>query len=357
MAVPAALAILSASPGAAMAAAALGAPATEGSVRHPPLVSIVAPSAASAYRLGDPVQLRGEASDPDGPLTGDQLHWTVVRHTGAVAETVAEARGAEASFTPSDRYGAGTTYVVRFAATGPDGVGQSTELTLHPETVRVTLRSTPEGAGLAFGATSAPGTRTIEQAVGLRTELSAPETFTPVGGAEVVFDGWSDGGGRVHTIVVPAQDTEFVARYREPAQEIADAVGPRTPSDAAGVGDSARAARAVPALTFDPPNPFGPRMVGGVLRDAPAGGRVEVAVRRGTPGRRCGWWLTRVKRFTKGRPAACAKPRWIAATMLPARAGTLRWRAALGRRLPAGSYAFVVRVLDAQGTPVRFLRG
>jgi hypothetical protein len=141
---------------------------------------------------------------------------------------------------------------------------------------------------------------------------------------------------------------------------IGDAYFEQSPSagaSAAGISEASVAERRLPSLRFDSPDPFGTRVLSGRLSEGPSGGRVEIAVRRGSARRAgCGWWVARNARFTRASRSACGRPRWIPATMRSTRSGT-RWVARLGAGLPAGSYAFVVRVLDGDGRPVDFQKG
>lgn len=148
----------------------------------------------------------------------------------------------------------------------------------------------------------------------------------------------------------------------EPRQDIGSALGPISgtgspaPTSAPERSSSGMTgARVLPLVSFDAPSPFAPRSFAGRLRDAPAGAVVQIAIRRGTVTRGCGWWNPRSARFGPTRRAACDAERWITASLRPATGGR-RWRAALGGALPAGSYRYVVRVLDPSGRPLAFLR-
>ncbi len=323
-------------------------------VRHPPLAGIAAPVGGSSYRDDTPVALHGEAADPDGDAGPAGMQWRVVRHTGAATEVVAEPQGQDASFTPSDRWGADTTYEVQLTVTDATGLSATTSVTIVPQTVKVTLRSEPEGAPLTFGTVTQAGDRVVEEVVGRRVALAAPETFTPATGPEVVLDGWSDGGNRSRDLVVPAAPLELVARYRAPQLAIGDA----QIEVSAGGGNSGAVqmdSPLLPALAFDPPDPFTLRVLTGWLRRSSGTPQVELALRRGSSRTGCSWWAVRNLRFSAASRAGCGKPRFIAASMRLTKGGW-RWRVALGRALPPGSYSFVIRVRDAAGRPISFER-
>jgi hypothetical protein len=355
----AALAFGSASPGAAQAADGTDDDGvTDGLVRHAPQGTITAPADGARYVLGSPVALSATATDEDGPLEDGALRWTVLRRTGDAAETVATATGPQASFTPDPARGLGTTYEIRLEVVDPDGLGHRSSVTVGPTPVTITLDGDPQGAPVTVDGTTAPSPRTVDAAAGQRLRIAAADAFTPAGGTELVLDGWSDGGAPEHEVVAGESDLVLTARYRAPQGGIGEALletGSEPASGmTAGIAQAVVAERRLPALRFDPPNPFGPRTLSGLLREAPAGGRVEIAVRRGSARRAgCSWWVARNARFTRASKPGCGAPRWIPAQMRRTR-GALRWVARLRGTLPAGSYAFVVRVLDADGRPVDF---
>ncbi len=339
-------------PGAAVAAD----PANgDGAIQHPPVATITAPSGQSTYRDGVAVSLAGSAADVDGPVGSAGMHWKIVRFTGRASEIVAEADGAAATFTPSDRWGADTTYEARLTVTDDSGLSDTASVRLVPETVKVTLRSEPVDAALTYGTLTQSGSRVFDDVIGHRVALSAPDTVSPVGAQAMVFDAWSDGGDRSRDFVVPATPVELVAHYRAPQVDVA------APEVEAGAGmggvEALRGdASVLPALSLDAPDPFTLKTLTGWLRRAGATTPVvQLALRRGGSRAGCAWWNVRSGRFTATSRSACAHPRFISASMRRT-AGGWRWRVALGRPLPAGSYAFVAQVLGSDGSPMLFER-
>lgn len=340
-------------PGAAVAAD----PANgDGAIQHPPVAAITAPSDQSTYRDGVAVSVAGSATDVDGPVGSAGMHWKIVRFTGRNFEIVAEADGETATFTPSDRWGADTTYEARLTVTDSTGLSDTASITLVPETVKVTLRSEPVDAVLTYGKLTQSGSQVFDDVIGHRVALSAPDTAGPAGGQALVFDSWSDGGDRSHDFVVPATPVELVAQYRAPQLDVA---APEVEAGAGmGGGEALRGdASALPALSLDAPDPFTLKSLSGWLRRAGSSTAplVQLALRRGGAASGCAWWNARNGRFTASSRSACHHPRFISASMRRT-SGGWRWRVALGRSLPAGSYAFVAQVLGDDGTPLSFVR-
>jgi glucose/arabinose dehydrogenase len=195
-----------------------GASATDTVVVTPgdqaPSPQISAPTQDQLFADGQPVTLRGSAADAeDGALGGSSLVWHVVLHHGTHVHVLNDVTGTEASFTPFDDHDADTTYSVTLTAT--DSAGNSVEtapVTLRPRKVALTLRSDPPGASIGFGEAARTTPVTFDAAVGFRTTLTAPATFT-AGGQSYRFVSWSDGGAAQHPFVVPGTATTLTATY------------------------------------------------------------------------------------------------------------------------------------------------
>lgn len=206
------------------------------------------------------------------------------------------------------------------------------------------------GHGHAYGATDGPG--------GPHMRSDAVDTGSR--GDEPGGDGDRRGDGTGVSVAAPV--VEPPAAPQEPAGDVGTALGPVSGSGPAAITrapesrtSTGTGIRRVPVLSFDAPSGFGPTSLAGRLHDAPGAVVVQVAIRRGSAARGCGWWSARSGRFGGTRRGTCTTARWITARVRPA-AGGLRWRAALGRPLPAGTHRYVVRVLDGAGHPIAFVR-
>jgi hypothetical protein len=150
------------------------------------------------------------------------------------------------------------------------GLEASTNLSMHPETIAMGMESSPPGAVLSYagvdGATSALRTA----AIGFHTSVSAPSVLE-TGSRRLVFARWSDGGARLHDIVLPARGFTLTAYY-EPVPSAGPPSGllpvspplPLAPSRAGSFRVEIAAGRPVRRLRG--------RVVG-----APASARVDVA--------------------------------------------------------------------------------
>ena len=120
----------------------------------PPVASLDAPLDGSLFRHGTPVPLRGSAHDAvDGDLSGGALRWRIVLHHGHHIHLVAsDLPGAQQSFTPAGDHDADSYYEIEFTATDSEGQQDTKTVVIRPETIALTLASSPPGATLSYSA-------------------------------------------------------------------------------------------------------------------------------------------------------------------------------------------------------------
>jgi glucose/arabinose dehydrogenase len=310
----------------------------------PPVATIAAPVDGSLFRHGSPVLLRGSANDAvDGELTGDSLRWRIVLHHGHHIHLVAsQLPGADRSFTPPGDHDADSYYEIEFTATDSAGLHDTRTIVIRPETIALTLASSPPGATLSYSARKYVAPVTLTTAIGYRTSVSAPETLT-VGATSYRFEGWSDGGARSHQFVIPAEDRTLTAGYRAAAVP---------PGSAAAVLDSQQTGPALvaprPRLRLDRPGRR-TRTLAGRVSGVAARPRVLVGLRTVRSGGRCRRWSADHGRLA-GLSRACASGHtWMRATVTKMGASAWRWKVRLRGVPRAGRYVVATRVTDGRG--------
>ncbi len=180
-----------------------------------PTAAITAPVDNSTYRDGQAVTLTGTGSDPqDGTLPGSSLNWRIVLQHGTHSHVETDRTGASATFTPRTDHDADSYYTVTLTVTDSGGLTGSRTVTIRPQTASLRLESTPAGAPLGYAGTNVTAPFATTAAIGFQAGIDAADSFT-TGGQTFVFDRWSDGGARTHTITVPATATTLTATYRE----------------------------------------------------------------------------------------------------------------------------------------------
>jgi len=121
--------------------------------------------------------------------------------------------GRNASFTPATDHDADSYYEVRLTVSDSGGLKTTKIANIRPETVQITLNSSPTGAPVAYdGGTPSAAPLTKTAAIGYKPAISAADSFVS-GGITRVFGTWSDSGARTHFITVPAVNTTYTATY------------------------------------------------------------------------------------------------------------------------------------------------
>jgi hypothetical protein len=262
--------------------------------------------------------------------------WHVILHHATHIHDLGTFTDAGTSFTPLTDHDADSSYTITLTVTDSDGIAGTKTIDVHPQTVALTLDSTPAGAPLGYSGTSQTAPYTTQAAVGFHAPLSAASQFT-AGGVTYNLSSWSDGGGFVHEVTIPAHDLHLTAAYTAPPVPLP------TPLTASGLQAAAPLAAAGPSITFFPSR----RMArlgrfSGYARDA--GGGVEVAVRAWHSGTApCRWWSWRARRL---RPGLCGAAAWTRAQLKPI---STAWTVWLGGPLPPGRYVLLVRAFDRKG--------
>ncbi len=177
-----------------------------------PVPTITSPLATDTFIVGDVITYSGSAIDGNGdPLPVSALHWRVLIyhcnsidcHTHQVIDSTGTSGG---TFTVPD-HGDQYYFEVNLTATN-NGLSNSTSVEIHPETVDVTLQSSPAGLEVNLAGEQAVGPLTRPIVVGSVISVSVP---SPQGA--YTFDSWSDGGARVHTVPVGTSDLTLTASF------------------------------------------------------------------------------------------------------------------------------------------------
>jgi PKD repeat protein/glucose/arabinose dehydrogenase len=316
----------------------------------PPVPSIQAPA---TYRGGQSVVVHGSATDPeDGSIPAANLAWRVLLVHGTHNHPRSVPNGSQIGFVADPQHDADSHYELALTATDSDGRTATTGARINPQTAQVQLRSVPSGAPVSYGDITYTTPKDLISTVGFEPTVVVPPELVLSGGI-FGFQGWSDGGERLHTISIPATGLTLTAQYGLLAGQ-----GGQGPGGGGGPGGGSSADRKAPKLTFSSTRARDLKrgIVRGVASD-PGGAVKAVAVglaRRA--GSKCRWWSTRLDR-PAAKARGCRSPAWMKASLK--RTGTDRysWRLALGKRVAPGRYLLRVRALDAAGNATVSSRG
>lgn len=204
-----------------------------------PVATISAPAPTLTYKVGDVIDFSGSATDAeDGAIPASGLSWQVIIHhcPGGVCHDhpLLTAAGASGSFTVPD-HGDESYFEMVLTARDSAAMTGSTSVSIQPQTVQLTLASSPPGLQVVYGGTSYTAPKTVTTVVGSSHTITAPTPQT-LSGTNYTFSAWSDGGAQQHTISAGNTSATYTATFSAAPAPIVAA-----PSDLrAGVTGSAK---------------------------------------------------------------------------------------------------------------------
>jgi PKD repeat protein/glucose/arabinose dehydrogenase len=180
----------------------------------PPVATITRPTDGALYEDGTEVRVEGSATDePDGSLTGGSLEWQILLHHGTHLHQVGTDTGTSTSFTTFDNHDSDSFYEIKLTATDSAGQKDTDIVEIDPETIPLTLASSPSGAPISYDSQQTRAAPFDKQAtVGFQATIAADAAFTK-NGTVYNFTGWSHGANRQHTYTIPNEATTLTAQY------------------------------------------------------------------------------------------------------------------------------------------------
>jgi PKD repeat protein len=180
---------------------------------HAPVVTITAPPLEERFAVGQPVTVKGTATDAeDGALP---ITWTITRRHGTHEHPFLDGvRGPSVSLTypaPENLAAASNSHLVATAvATDSLGHKTTTVRNLLPRKVTLSFATSPAGGAVLIAGSSRTTPASVVSWAGYAVEISARDQ--PIGGVSYVFSSWSDGGARTH-VIKPTSATTYTARF------------------------------------------------------------------------------------------------------------------------------------------------
>ena len=175
-------------------------------------MTIATPTTGTTFKVGDVINFTGSANDPeDGPLTGARLSWEIkLQHCSGGCHThhgFSNATGAGGSFTVPD-HGDEFYFDIILTATDSAGGTATKTVTINPQTVSVTLATSPSGLQVIWGGDTGVSPLVKTAVVGSTHTIGVP---SPQGSA--TFQSWSDGGAIQHDVVTGTTNQTFTATF------------------------------------------------------------------------------------------------------------------------------------------------
>jgi PKD repeat protein len=186
----------------------------------PPEPTIESPATTKLFKVGEPITLRGSASDAqDGALAASALSWEIRQHhNGNHWHPFFSGAGTNLTFSappPEDlsATGEGNYLEIRLTATDSQGLSKTVSRELRPKRVSIAFQSNPSGLSLQVNGTSFTTPQTLTSWEGYKLIVNAPAPQT-LSGKTYVFASWSDGKGQQHDIVTGAASSTYTATFK-----------------------------------------------------------------------------------------------------------------------------------------------
>jgi PKD repeat protein len=184
----------------------------------PPVVSITKPASSYRFKINDTIPITIQASDPqDGVLLGKSVETSIDYWTGGHVYPVAGFAGKSGSFVAADQGFEDAFYTITTTATDSAGLSTVATQNILPQTVNVTIESSPSAVPVQVDGVAQVTPYTITTIVGSQREAVAPTTTTK-NGKTYPFQSWTVGTARPTTnpfvsYTAPSTALTLVATY------------------------------------------------------------------------------------------------------------------------------------------------
>ncbi len=182
----------------------------------PPTATIDAPASSLLWSAGDTVAFAGSATDPqDGTLDAASMHWDLnIRHCPSNCHTHFirswSGKAGDSFSAPDHEYPSHLELTLTVTDSG--GLTDTKTVSLEPNTVALTVQSSPAGRTVALNGNvaAAPLTATVIANSNNSVSASSPQSD---GIDTYSFESWSDGGGQSHNVSAGTADSSLTATF------------------------------------------------------------------------------------------------------------------------------------------------
>lgn len=181
-----------------------------------PVATITAPSASLRYTGGMTVAFAGTGVDPeDGTRPASAFAWRVDfhhdTHTHPFLPTTSGITSGSFVVPAVGETSANVWYRVYLTVTDSQGRSTTVQRDVFPQTVQITLATSPSGLGLTLDGQPLTAPHTVSSVVGVQRAIAGAAQLK--GGVSYDFQSWSDGGPAARVIATPAVATTYTATF------------------------------------------------------------------------------------------------------------------------------------------------
>ncbi|MDX6626259.1 MAG: hypothetical protein QOE56_1248, partial [Solirubrobacterales bacterium] len=220
----------------------------------PPLPTIEAPEESLAWHVGQAIQFKGSATDKqDGVLEAKKLSWEALLyhcpqsasdcHVHPLQSFPGTASGTLQA--PDHDYPSRIELIL--TAVDSRGLSASKSIQLLPAEVDLQLATDPPGLTVSAGVVSKAAPFTLPAIEDANVTISAPAT-QQLGGLTYAWQGWSDGGERVHSVTATGPATYTAVYANIPGPPASTNVAPLATATASSQASGQEAKKAIDGL-------------------------------------------------------------------------------------------------------------
>jgi glucose/arabinose dehydrogenase len=184
-----------------------------------PTAAITQPVAGTVYSAGQTINFAGTGTDPeDGNLPPSAFTWRIDfhhdDHTHPFLQPTSGITSGSFVVPTTGETSANVFYRIHLTIVDSGLLQHSVFRDVRPRTVTITLTATPSGPQVTLDGQPQITPVSFLGVVGMIRTIGAPSPQT-INGRQFTFKSWTDGGAQTHTIVTPAANTTFTARYQK----------------------------------------------------------------------------------------------------------------------------------------------
>jgi hypothetical protein len=182
-----------------------------------PSATITKPLAGTTYAGGNVIEYAGTGSDvEDGSLPLSAFTWWInLHHNGHTHPAMPATTGSKSGtfrIPVTGETSANVFYRIHLRVRDSAGLTRSVSRDILPRKRTITLATNPTGLQLKLDGRAVTTPYSFVGVVGIQRKLEAISPQVS-GGTTWVFQSWSDGGARIHTIRTPGTNTTYTARF------------------------------------------------------------------------------------------------------------------------------------------------
>ncbi|CAK9086093.1 HHIP-like protein 1 [Durusdinium trenchii] len=190
---------------------------------HPPAGQINVVPQHPLYHGGDTIQFSATATDDeDGTLSPSAFSWNIVfhhnTHTHPFMGPLEGVASGSFQIPVLGETSSNVWYRINLTVTDSAGLKHESFVDVFPQVTQVTINTSPALPVVILDDQPVSGPVVFDCVAGISRPIEVP-LMQYYNGKAYLFNSWSDGGGRSHTISTPSTNTTITAIYEEIDQE------------------------------------------------------------------------------------------------------------------------------------------